>query len=280
MTTLSAIQLTATTDIEHNLATITKFLSQLPADEQHLVVLPECCLFFGGSDSAQLTLARENAAHHYGQQALSELAKQFGVYLVAGSIPIATSADSLKFYNTCLVFNPDGDLISRYQKIHLFDVDVNDRARNYRESLYTQAGDQVVVTSLPFANVGLSICYDVRFPELYRQLTQQGADIICVPAAFTQVTGQAHWLPLLQARAIENQVYIVAAGQQGQHENGRETYGHSVIIDPWGEVKTMKAQGEGLISCQFSAEKIKQVRQAIPVAKHNRFRVSFDTSQR
>jgi len=279
---LCAIQLTSTPNVEHNLQVIEQQLHQLCIENsddtvQLLVVLPECCLFFGGQDKAQLNLAEQTYQTQYLSNSLAALAKKFQCFLVGGSIPLWIP-EKKKFSNTCQMFSPKGTLLTQYNKIHLFDVDVDDSEKCYRESKYTQAGSSLSLAELPFANVGLSICYDLRFPELFRQLTNLGAQIICVPAAFTQVTGRAHWLPLLQARAIENQVYIVAAGQQGIHQNGRETWGHSVIIDPWGEVNAMLETGIGHISVPFDFSRISDVRTNIPVAKHNQFSVRLNTT--
>ncbi|NQZ90543.1 MAG: carbon-nitrogen hydrolase family protein [Colwellia sp.] len=281
MVKLTAIQLCSVPDVGDNFRTIDRFLETLITgsshDDEHIVVLPECCLFFGGKDQQQLALAKESDQLAYQnlfvstlQEQLSRLAKRYHVYLVAGSIPLlSTTAD--KFTNTCCVFSPEGDLITQYDKIHLFDVDVQDSEKQYRESRYTQCGSEIVSTTAAGINVGLSICYDLRFPELYRSLTTMGADIITVPSAFTAVTGKAHWQALLQARAIENQVYIIAAGQQGVHENGRETWGHSMIISPWGEILACLEEGVGSISVDFSQQALDKVRNAIPVAEHNQF---------
>ena len=281
MVKLTAIQLCSVPDVGDNFRIIDRHLETLVAessqDDEHIVVLPECCLFFGGKDQQQLGLAKESDQLAYQnlfvstlQEQLSRLAKRYHVYLVAGSIPLlSTIAD--KFTNTCCVFSPDGELLTQYDKIHLFDVDVQDSEKQYRESRYTQSGNEIVSATAASLNVGLSICYDLRFPELYRSLTALGSDIITVPSAFTAVTGKAHWQALLQARAIENQVYIIAAGQQGVHENGRETWGHSMIISPWGEILACLEEGEGSISVEFSQQALDKVRKAIPVAEHNQF---------
>ena len=281
MVKLTAIQLCSVADVGDNFRIIDRHLETLVAessqDDEHIVVLPECCLFFGGKDQQQLGLAKESDQLAYQnlfvstlQEQLARLAKRYHVYLVAGSIPLlSTIAD--KFTNTCCVFSPEGELLTQYDKIHLFDVDVQDSEKQYRESRYTQSGNEIVSATAASLNVGLSICYDLRFPELYRSLTALGADIITVPSAFTAVTGKAHWQALLQARAIENQVYIIAAGQQGVHENGRETWGHSMIISPWGEILACLEEGEGSISVEFSQQALDKVRKAIPVAEHNQF---------
>lgn len=273
---LSVIQMTSQPDVEANLSTIEQQLVCLTSDQEplnhqeHLVVLPECCLFFGGADSAQLSLAKETSSSQYLVKSLAALAKKYHAYLVAGSIPLLAE-NGQKFTNSSLLINPSGEIVVRYDKIHLFDVSVADNEGRYLESKYTQAGDKLALAKLPFAYLGLTVCYDLRFPELFRSLTVAGADIITVPAAFTKVTGQAHWQTLLQARAIENQVYIVAAGQEGQHQNGRETWGHSMIISPWGEILAELPQGQGSASTVFNQTELNKVRASIPVASHNKF---------
>ena len=283
MVKLSAIQLSSAANVETNLAKIAELLAEITAtqeDTQHLIVLPECCLYFGSKDSEQLDLARESAidsskdaalgsSQVYPQGsnlcvALGELARKFKVYLVAGTIPIL-AASSTKFTNSSCVFNPEGKLIGQYDKIHLFDVNVSDSTKSYCESRYTQAGKEISVVNTEFANIGLSVCFDLRFPNLFQQLSIAGADIITVPSAFTRVTGKAHWQTLLQARAIENQVYIIAAGQEGVHENGRETWGHSMIINPWGEIENSIEIGEGYISVDYQKQEITRIRQNMPL---------------
>jgi len=270
MASISAIQLTSRPCVEENLEEISRQLSSLTVSDTHTVVLPECCLFFGGKDAEQLSLAKTSHQSDELRTSLANLAKSYGIYLVAGSIPLY-QPKSDKFTNTCCVFSPQGKQLGRYDKIHLFDVNVEDSEKHYRESRYTQAGNKTSVVNIGELKLGLSICYDLRFPELFRDLRQSGADIITVPSAFTKVTGKAHWQALLQARAIENQVYIVAAGQEGIHANGRETWGHSMIINPWGEIISSLAQGQGTISAEISPAEIRKIRSAIPVAEHNQF---------
>ena len=275
MVKLSAIQLSSTPNVEQNIKAIANQLAKLTqtsnsADTDHIVVLPECCLFFGASDQAQLSLAEQSKNDLKGkselQSSLSQLAKQYKVTLIGGTIPIlAESGD--KFTNTSCVFNSLGELITRYDKIHLFDVNVEDSEKTYFESRYTQAGNQACIAKTPMANIGLSVCFDVRFPLLYQKLSELGADIITVPSAFTRVTGRAHWQTLLQARAIENQVYIVAAGQEGVHANGRETWGHSMIISPWGEILACLEQGEGIVTSDYIPLEIQRIRTSMPLKR-------------
>lgn len=271
---LSAIQLTSTTDVSTNLAAIARQLAKITElgdktaakleNISHLVVLPECCLYFGGKDSDQLALAKKSYAENELLVALSQIAKQFKVYLVAGTVPILTEEGN-KFTNSSCVFSPEGELLDRYDKIHLFDVAVSDSTQQYCESRYTKAGNKISVANTEFANIGLSVCFDLRFSVLFAQLTKKGADIITVPSAFTRVTGKAHWQTLLQARAIENQVYIIAAGQEGVHENGRETWGHSMIISPWGEILACMPEKEGYISIDYQPSEVQRIRTSMPL---------------
>ena len=285
MIKLTAIQLCSTPNVENNLKAIKHQLHQLTNTDKplepnakcctcHIVVLPECCLFFGGKDSEQLTLAQHTAQSSQLINELSLLAKAFKVTLVAGTIPLLASCGQ-KFTNSSCVFSPTGALLAQYDKIHLFDVDVSDQSKQYRESNYTQAGQSLALISTPELTIGLSVCYDVRFAALYQKLRQQGADIITVPSAFTRVTGKAHWQALLQARAIENQVYIIAAGQEGLHANGRETWGHSMIISPWGEILDCIETGEGFITTEYHQNEINRIRAAMPVQAHNKFKVEL-----
>ncbi len=274
MIKLTAIQLTSTADVATNLNKIAKLLTEatkaivpsdtIEEDVEHLVVLPECCLYFGCKDSEQLNLAKQSAQSDALCSALSQLAIRFKVCLVAGTIPLLTSSGD-KFTNSSCIFSPNGEMIDRYDKIHLFDVNVSDNTKSYHESKYTQAGKETRVVNTPFANIGLSVCFDLRFPTLFQQLSYKGADIITIPSAFTRVTGKAHWQTLLQARAIENQVYIIAAGQEGVHENGRETWGHSMVINPWGGIEKNITTGEGFITVDYQKEEIARIRQSMPL---------------
>ncbi|WP_372627474.1 carbon-nitrogen hydrolase family protein [Arsukibacterium sp.] len=266
---LSAIQLTSVPDPAANLAAVKHYLQQLPTAQQHLVLLPECFAVFGGGDKLQLA---HQAAIGEGpiQQGCQQLAREFGVYLVAGSQPTTTN-DPQRFAASSLVYSPTGQLLADYQKLHMFDVSVADNTGSYRESATTLAGEKISLCQLPDLKLGLSICYDVRFAGLMQALAANGMQVLTVPSAFTRLTGAAHWHTLLKARAIENQCFVLAANQTGVHANGRETYGHSLIIDPWGEVLADAGTGPGWVSAQIDISLCQQLGQKMPVHQHNRF---------
>ena len=274
MAKLAAIQLCSTTNVEENLNTIDRLLSTLDNQESHLVVLPECCLLFGVDAQAQLALAKNAQQSLFIMNSLARLAIKYHVVLVAGTIPVVSNCGG-KYTNTSYVFSVTGEMIADYHKIHLFDVSVNDNTGSYSESSLTEKGTKTTTITTTIANLGLSVCYDLRFPELFRALRTAGAEVISVASAFTKVTGQVHWQALLQARAIENQCYVIAAGQQGRHNNGRETWGHSMIISPWGEILTILSEGEGIITTEFKPDEVVRIRQAMPIQTHNQYTVEL-----
>ena len=244
MADLIALQMVSVPDVESNLAFVEHQLKKLNHSEPVLVVLPECFACFGASDR-HISKVAEAKGDGPIQQALGDLARKYGVWLAGGSIPLRSGSQE-RYTASCLLFDEQGNERAEYQKIHLFDVSVADSTGSYLESKYTDAGNEVVVVKdTPFGSIGLSICYDVRFPGLYQAMGN--VDVILVPAAFTYTTGQAHWHPLLRARAIEKQSYLVAANQGGVHDNGRETFGHSCVISPWGEIIAEIPSGGGLI---------------------------------
>ena len=270
---LSAIQLTSTPKPEQNLAQVQLYLQQL--SEQfgnslpHLVALPECFAVFGGGDGLQLQYQAPLGQGDI-QQRCAALAQQFGVYLLAGSLP-TSSPQPERFSASSILFAPDGSIVADYQKMHLFDVEVSDGTGSYRESASTCPGQKISLATVGELKLGLSVCYDVRFPALMQALAAKGMNVLTVPSAFTRVTGAAHWHTLLKARAIENQCFVLAPDQTGVHANGRETYGHSLIIDPWGTVLADAGTEPGWISAKIDLTDCVRLRQKMPVAHHNRF---------
>ena len=271
---LVAIQMSSGPDPQENLMEVEASLAQLKIDGPTLVVLPECFACFGAGDKRQRQIA-ETQGNGVIQDALARLAAQFGVWLVAGSMPIVAEPQQKRFSATAIVYNPQGQTICAYQKIHLFDVEVDDNTGSYRESDSTQPGHQVVTFDSPFGRVGVAICYDLRFAGLFDAMGQ--IDVLVLPAAFTQKTGQAHWHALISARAIEKQCYLVAANQWGEHRNGRQTYGHSQIVDPWGQILAEKAVNTGTVTATMDPQQIIKIRKQMPVQLHNKFRSHFVT---
>ncbi|MEJ6475517.1 carbon-nitrogen hydrolase family protein [Pseudoalteromonas piscicida] len=253
-----------------NLDYLRNQLAKLVINGPTLVCLPETWLAF--CDNAQQTW--QEALHSEGYlQELGRLCQQYGVWLAAGTIAIPSSDE--KYHAASFLFNARGEVVARYNKIHLFDAEVSDNTKRYRESERTESGQDVVVVDSPFGKIGLSVCYDLRFAGLFQVMRAQGAELFLVPSAFTCTTGAAHWQPLLQARAIENQCYVVAAAQTGSHENGRETYGHSLIVSPWGEVLADSGTSLTPISQSIDTAFLDSIRKKMPVADHNRFKSEF-----
>ncbi len=264
---IALVQLTAVDSVTENLNTISDSVMEAVSAGAKAVFLPECCVLMQTS-RAQL---REAAEHESGgpiQERLSEIASQNDTWLFAGSIPIS-SADPKRVYNSSIVFAPNGDAVARYHKAHLFDVTLKN-GEQYLESAYTMPGESLSLVDTPFGRVGLSVCYDLRFPELYRALTEDRAEILLVPSAFSVTTGAAHWEPLLRARAIENGCYVIAAAQWGSHPSGRKTYGHSLVVDPWGEVIAEKQRDSGLLMSEIDRTAVKHARQQLPCLNHRK----------
>lgn len=271
---VAAIQMNSSDSQKTNLETVARLVKEAALSHQaNLVLLPENFAMFDGK--AALALGEQEAAPDgHIRSFISCLAKQYSVWIIAGSIPCASRPDKSliegRVRSACWVFDDAGVELDRYDKIHLFDVDVGDGHGSYRESEQFEAGVSPKVVDTPVGKIGLSICYDLRFPQLYSWLAEAGAQIITVPAAFTFKTGEAHWSLLLRARAVENQCYVVAANQTGQHSKDRETWGHSMIIDPWGVILACAEEGEGVISAEINLEALSDIRAAMPVLKHRR----------
>jgi nitrilase len=265
---VAAIQMVSGVSLEHNLAQAHALLEQARQAGAELAVLPEYFCFMGERDADKLLIA-ESPGLGKMQDFLADTAAELGLWIVGGTVPLATD-DPTHAANASLVYDPSGQCVARYDKIHLFRFD--DGERGYDEAAVLRAGSQAVAFTLTDRagtswRVGLSVCYDLRFPELYRLLA---ADILLVPAAFTFVTGQAHWEVLLRARAIENQAYVVASAQGGQHENGRRTWGHSMVIDPWGMVLALQAEGPAVVLAELDAARLADVRRRLPALQHRR----------
>ncbi|MEM0912567.1 MAG: carbon-nitrogen hydrolase family protein [Pseudomonadota bacterium] len=267
MTNIVALQFNGTSSPERNLSKIEDIIgaNQSSISEHSLVVLPECAAVFGCSGKTMYRHA-ELVGDGPIQRAFAEMAKKYRIFLVAGSTPILPSADSPRFYATSILYGPDGDVLARYNKIHLFDVEVEDNTKSYRESSSTFHGSDVIKYTLPWTSLGMSICYDLRFSGLFNKL--RPAKIVCVPSAFTQVTGNAHWHALLKARAIENQCYMVAANQVGEHDDGRLTYGNSCIYSPWGELLSCIKTEEGVAVSDYNEKLVDDIRKKMPVFDH------------
>jgi deaminated glutathione amidase len=266
---IAAVQMVSTPDWATNRAAAERLLGQAAAAGAQLALLPEYFCLLGRRDTDKLALA-EPAGQGPIQDFLARLARDLGLWLVGGTLPVRPGrADGTdRVLNRCCVFAPDGSPTGHYDKVHLFAFD-NGRER-YDEGRTLCAGGTPVALQAGSLRVGLSVCYDLRFPELYRALMQPPCDLLCVPAAFTHTTGQAHWELLLRARAIENQCYVLAAAQGGLHENGRRTWGHSMVIDPWGEVLAVQPEGEGVVVAELDPARLQQVRQQLPALQHRR----------
>lgn len=266
---IAAIQMTSGTDIAENLQQAKKWIGQAAAEGAQLIILPEMFALFG-IDQGEKIKIREEYGRGLLQDFLSREAAQHGVWLVGGTIPLATKVTPNKVTATCLVFDAQGNAVARYDKIHLFDVTVALTGETYHESATVLAGNEICVLTTPVGKLGLAVCYDIRFPEMFRAMQQQAVDVIVLPAAFTFTTGAAHWDVLLRARAIENQVYLLAAAQSGVHANGRKTYGHSMVVDPWGQVVACLPAEPGVVIAELDLGYLAKVRQTFPVLMHRR----------
>ena len=259
---VAAIQMVSSTDPEVNLEHASRLIAQAAAGGARLVVLPEYFCLLGRKDTDKVAL-READGEGPLQSFLSAQAAAHGLWLVGGTVPLACARPS-RVRNACLVYGPDGQRRARYDKIHLFGLSRGDE--RFDESATIEAGRTPVVFDAGPWRVGLSVCYDLRFPELYRRLLP--VDLIVVPSAFTYTTGSAHWEILLRARAIENQCYVLAPAQGGVHENGRRTWGHTMLVDPWGEVLAVQAEGEGVVAGVLERRRIDEARRSLPALQH------------
>lgn len=265
---VAAVQMTSLTDVDTNLAEAARLIASAVDGGAQLVVLPENFSFMGADDAARLAVA-EADGHGPAQAFAADQALSHGIWLVAGTIPIALGDG--RVLSRSLLVAPDGSVAAHYDKIHLFDVSLPaSEGESYRESATTRAGERVVSAGTALGRIGMSVCYDIRFPAMFASLGRLGMDILVVPAAFTVPTGRLHWLPLLKARAIESLTYVVASGQWGEHAGGRLTYGHSMIVGPWGEVLAECAEGAGIALAEVDMIALGQLRRQFPVLEHRR----------
>jgi predicted amidohydrolase len=265
---VAAVQLQSQDNVEQNLEVCRRLVDNARSQGAKLVLLPENFAYFGDQTGKQSCSERLADPDGKIQRALAELARAGEIFLVAGGFPEASS-DPARPFNTALAYGPDGRLICSYRKIHLFDVALRD-GTVLAESANTSAGESLVTFDIGGFRVGMSICYDLRFPELYRGLIARGANVLLVPAAFTVHTGKDHWHTLLRARAIESQSFVLAAAQWGKHPLGRTTYGHSLVVDPWGTVVAEASDQVGVIHATLELQYLEQVRASVPCLSHRR----------
>ena len=274
MNTVAAIQMTSGHVVEDNLAAAGKLLREAKDRGADLACLPENFSFIGLKDADKLEVAEADGAGPV-QKFLSDTARELKLWILGGTTVIKGDSPR-RVSNTSLLIDADGRRVARYDKIHLFDVNLPGRDEAYLESRHVTPGRRIVIADTPVGRLGLSVCYDMRFPELYRELMAQGAEWFSMPAAFTVPTGRAHWETLLRARAIENLCYVVAPAQWGTHTSGRETYGDTLIVDYWGQVLERLAKGTGVITAEFDPSKQAETRARFPALENRRLGVSRD----
>jgi len=268
MSIAAVIQMTSCSDVRRNLDSMRALLERAADRGAVLAVLPENFALMPLEERQRLEIA-EPPGEGPVQHAVARAARDLGLWIVAGTLPLRSHGDD-RPTASCMVFDAAGDNVARYDKIHLFDVDIPGKTERYRESATTAPGSEPVVVDTPIGRVGLSVCYDLRFPELYGALVARGATVLTVPSAFTAPTGRAHWEVLLRARAIENQCHVLAAAQSGLHESGRETYGDSMIVEPWGGVQKRLPRGTGVLVAEIDAGIAPALRRSFPVLNQRR----------
>jgi deaminated glutathione amidase len=269
MMKVAAIQMTSGPDVSANLEQARVLLEQARERDARLAALPENFAFMGLKDADKRAIGEADGSGPI-QDFLAATASKLGLWIVAGTMPIKSGTDG-RVAAASLVFDASGKRVARYDKIHLFDVDIPGKAETYRESAHVAPGHEAVVVDTPVGRLGLSVCYDIRFPELFRRLSASGAQIITVPSAFTAPTGRAHWETLMRARAIENLCVVIAPAQSGFHANGRETYGDSMIVDYWGTVLQRLPRGQGCVVADIDLNRQAAARTSFPALTHRVF---------
>ncbi|QDP73080.1 carbon-nitrogen hydrolase family protein [Legionella israelensis] len=265
MARIAIAQMTSLPRVEDNMTLVEQLIVQAHEQGAELIVLPENFALMGKKETDKSDIA-EVFGHGPIQDKISQLAKQFTIWVIAGTLPI--KGEGRRVRASSLVYDQSGHCVARYDKIHLFDVRVSEHEA-HKESSSIEPGNNVVVVDTPVGKIGLSVCYDLRFPELYQQLVLKGAELFTIPSAFTATTGLAHWEVLLKARAIENLSYVVAPNQSGEHENGRQTYGHSMIIDPWGRTLAELETEMGVLSADIDLNWLHKLRKQFPCNDHH-----------
>ncbi|KTD51716.1 nitrilase [Legionella quinlivanii] len=265
MSKVAVLQMVSSASPAENLRQVDLLLASAKEQNVELAVLPENFAFMGLKETDKLGLA-ESYPHGEIQGKVSALASKYGLWIIAGTIPVKGLQDKVR--SSSLVFDERGLCAARYDKIHLFDVRVSEQEA-HQESLTIERGSELVVAETPVGKIGLTVCYDLRFPELYQQLLMRGAELFSVPSAFTAITGMAHWEVLLRARAIENLCYVLAANQGGTHQNGRQTYGHSMIIEPWGKILGQHENNAGMVTADIDLPRLHQLRRQFPCVEHH-----------
>ncbi len=268
MTKCAAVQMASSPDVRANINEAERLISDAAKMGSKLIVLPENFALMGKTEFDKLDHKESDDGGPI-QDFLANISKQYSIWLVAGTVPMTASSNN-KIRAACLVYNDKGKRIARYDKIHLFDVNVPGTEEQYQESETIEAGENALVLDTPFGRIGVAVCYDLRFPELFRQMIDEGMEILVLPSAFTAKTGAAHWDLLVRTRAVENLCYVIASNQGGFHLNGRETYGHSMIVDPWGKVVSEITSGSGIASGEVDCELLRKIRVSFPALHHRR----------
>ncbi len=268
MSRVAAIQMASGPNVNANLLEAGRLIARAAEEGAELVVLPENFAIMGNTEQDKLKVREEDGKGPI-QDFLAEQAARHKLWLVGGTIPLNASNPG-KVAASCLLYDATGKRQARYDKVHLFDVNVPGSSESYTESETIEAGSGVVVVDTPFGRLGLAICYDLRFPELFRALSKAGAEIVALPAAFTAITGKAHWEILVRARAVENLSYVIASAQGGYHVNGRETHGDSMIVDPWGVVLNRLLRGSGVVTADIDVNRLHEIRRNFPALENRR----------
>lgn len=275
MSKIAAIQMASGPNVKANLAEAEKLIKIAVQQKAELVVLPENFAIMGMEETDKVKIAEEPGSGLL-QNFLKETAIRHKIWLVGGTIPLRSDEPG-KVYAACLLINPQGEQVARYNKIHLFDVTIEASNESYTESETISAGEDIVVVDTPFGRLGFAVCYDLRFPELFRAMVEQNMEICAVPSAFTSLTGKVHWESLLRSRAIENLSFMIAADQGGYHVGGRETHGDSMIVDPWGHVLNRLPHGTGVVVANIDLAKLEHTRKMFPALDHLRLQCALST---